>query len=118
MSNFRARGELLEALRLSRGLTQVQISDATEISQATLSKLESGQAEIDGDKWDRLADLLGVPSSAFYDIQDSVAPARIFHRKHKTTPQTAIRKVGAELALARLRAVSYTHLTLPTNREV
>jgi len=103
MSNFRARGELLEALRLSRGLTQVQISDATEISQATLSKLESGQAEIDGDKWDRLADLLGVPSSAFYDIQDSVAPARIFHRKHKTTPQTAIRKVGAELALARLR---------------
>lgn len=103
MSNSKARGELLEALRLSRGLTQVQVSDVTQISQATLSKLESGQAEVDGDKWDQLADLLGVPGSAFYDVKGSVAPARIFHRKRKTTPQTAVRKVGAELALARLR---------------
>jgi Zn-dependent peptidase ImmA (M78 family)/DNA-binding XRE family transcriptional regulator len=103
MSNPKARGELLEALRLSRGLTQVQISDATEISQATLSKLESGHADVDAEKWDRLAELLGVPTSAFYDIKESAAPARIFHRKRKTTPQTAVRKVGAELALARLR---------------
>ncbi|PPF64716.1 hypothetical protein C5E16_14245 [Clavibacter michiganensis] len=102
MSNARPRGELLEALRLSRGLTQTQIAQATGISQAALSKAESG-ADLDDDKWDALADLLGVPVNAFYDVTASTAPARIFHRKLKTTSQTALKKVAAELALTRLR---------------
>jgi len=115
MTNPKARGELLEALRLSRGLTQVQLSNATEISQATLSKLESGHADVIADKWGQIADLLGVPTNAFYDIKHSVAPARIFHRKRKTTPQNAVRKVGADLALARLRVndlLGQRHTTL------
>lgn len=103
MPDEKARGELLEALRLSRGLTQAQVSEVTGISQATLSKLESGLFDIDDEKWDQLADLMGVPSTAFFDITESAAPARIFHRKRKTTPQTAVKKVAAELSLVRLR---------------
>lgn len=103
MSNLKARGELVEALRLSRGLTQQDVTSATGISQATLSKVESGTAEIDADRWDLLSDLLGVPAAAFDDVKDSVAPAQVFHRKRKTTPQTAMKRVRAELALARLR---------------
>jgi Zn-dependent peptidase ImmA (M78 family)/transcriptional regulator with XRE-family HTH domain len=103
MSTPKARGELLEALRLSRGLTQAQVASATGISQAVLSKLESGDADANEEKWDQLADFLGVPATAFSHIVGSVAPARIFHRKRKMTPQTAVRKVAAELTLVRLR---------------
>jgi Zn-dependent peptidase ImmA (M78 family)/DNA-binding XRE family transcriptional regulator len=102
MTNAKTRGELLEALRLSRGLTQTQVAQATGVSQAALSKAESG-ADLDDDKWDSLADLLGVPVKAFYDVTSSTAPARIFHRKLKTTPLTAVKKVAAELSLVRLR---------------
>lgn len=103
MSTPKARGELLEALRLSRGLTQAQVAAATGVSQAALSKLESGHADADDDRWDQLADYLGVPATAFFDVVGSAAPARIFHRKRKTTSQTAVRKVAAELSLVRLR---------------
>lgn len=103
MSNQHMRGELLEALRLSRGLTQVQVAAATNVSQATLSKLESGDTDVDNEKWAQIADLLGVPSSAFSGVSGSAAPTRIFHRKRKTTPMSAVKKVGAELSLVRLR---------------
>lgn len=102
MTNAKARGELLEALRLSRGLTQTEVAQATGISQAALSKAESG-TDLDEEKWDVLAELMGVPVSAFQDVTASVAPARIFHRKQKSTPKTAVNKVAAELALVRLR---------------
>lgn len=102
MTNAKARGELLEALRLSRGLTQNQVAQATGVSQAALSKAESG-ADLDDEKWDLIADLMGVPVSAFYSVTSSAAPARIFHRKLRSTPKSAVNKVAAELALVRLR---------------
>lgn len=102
MTNAKARGELLEALRLSRGLTQAQVAQVTGVSQAALSKAESG-ADLDEEKWDLIADLMGVPVSAFSAVQSSAAPARIFHRKLKSTPKSAVNKVAAELALVRLR---------------
>lgn len=103
MTNATARGELLEALRLSRGLTQTQVAQVTGISQAALSKVESGDADLDAEKWDRIADLMGVPVSAFSSVRASAAPARIFHRKLKSTPKSAVNKVAAELSLVRLR---------------
>lgn len=102
MTNSIARGELLEALRLSRGLTQAEVAAVTGVSQAALSKAESG-ADLDEEKWDALADLLGVPVSAFSGVKSSAAPARIFHRKLKSTPKAAVIKVAAELSLVRLR---------------
>lgn len=102
VTNAKARGELLEALRLSRGLTQTQVADATGVSQAALSKAESG-ADLEDERWVRLADLLGVPVDAFYEVSSSAAPPRIFHRKLKSTPKTAVNKIAADLWLLRLR---------------
>ena len=101
--NAKARGELLQALRLSRAFTQMQVARYTGISQAALSKVESGDAELDAEKWDQIADLMGVPVSAFAAARTSAAPARIFHRKLRTTPKSAVNKVAAELSLVRLR---------------
>lgn len=102
MPNDNARGDFLEALRLSRGLTQTQVAEAIGVSQAALSKAESG-AELDDEKWVQLADLLGVPVEAFFTVTSSAAPARIFHRKLKSTPKTSLNKIAADLALVRLR---------------
>ncbi|GIT78497.1 XRE family transcriptional regulator [Leifsonia sp. LS1] len=102
MPNDNARGDFLEALRLSRRLTQMQVAEAIGVSQAALSKAESG-AELDDEKWVQLADLLGVPVEAFFRVTSSAAPARIFHRKLKSTPKTSLNKIAADLALVRLR---------------
>ncbi|PVW04816.1 hypothetical protein DEA06_08585 [Microbacterium sp. Gd 4-13] len=102
-SKAEARGELLAALRLSRGLTQVELATAVGISQATLSKVESGEARLDLETWRNVAKELLVPLSAFRAVQSSTAPARIFHRKQRTTPKSAVNKVAAELSLVRLR---------------
>lgn len=102
-SKLEARGELLTALRLSRELTQVQLAFDVGISQATLSKVESGEARLDLETWRKVADQLMVPLSAFRAAESSTAPARIFHRKQRSTPKSAVNKVAAELSLVRLR---------------
>lgn len=102
-SKAKARGELLTALRLSRGLTQVELATGVGISQATLSKVESGEARLDLETWRRVANELMVPLSAFRAVESSTAPARIFHRRQRTTPKSAMNKVAAELSLVRLR---------------
>lgn len=99
----KARGELLQALRLARGFTQVQLAEATGVSQAVLSKVESGETRLDAQKWNQIADLLGVPLAAFATVQSFGGTAPIFHRKLRSTPKSAITKIGAELSLVRLR---------------
>lgn len=93
----------LEILRVSRGVTQVQLAAATGISQATLSKVESHSATLDDERWAIIAAELGVPVSAFSGEQKPVEPDLVFHRKRKTTPKSALNKVAADLALTRLR---------------
>jgi Zn-dependent peptidase ImmA (M78 family)/DNA-binding XRE family transcriptional regulator len=103
VNNLRARGSLLETLRLARGLTQVELAQLTGIPQATLSKAESGALELEEERWDTVADVLRVPVSAFLDVEDQIEPALVFHRKQRTTPQSAVRRIGADAALAQQR---------------
>ena len=102
-SKLEARGELLTALRLSRELTQVELAALVGISQAALSKIESGEARLDLQTWRKVADELMVPLSAFRAAELSTVPASIFHRKQRSTPKSAVNKVAAELSLVRLR---------------
>jgi Zn-dependent peptidase ImmA (M78 family) len=103
VNNLRARGSLLETLRLARGLTQVELAQLTEIPQATLSKAESGALELEEERWDTVADVLRVPVSAFLDVENQIEPALVFHRKQRTTPQSAVRRIGADAALTQQR---------------
>lgn len=103
MPDLPPRSTLLETLRLSRGLTQMELSHVTGIPQATLSKVESGSMELDLARWHSVASALGVPADAFLTVTTSVTPDRVFHRKRKSTPISAIRKIGADLALTRQR---------------
>lgn len=96
----------LETLRISRGVTQVQLAAATGISQATLSKVESGTVDFDEDRWAIIAKELGVPVSAFAGANEPMDADLVFHRKRKSTPKTALNKIAADLALTRRRVES------------
>ncbi|WP_341976852.1 XRE family transcriptional regulator [Microbacterium sp. LWO13-1.2] len=93
-----ARGAFVEALRLSRGFTQAEMARRVNVSQSTLSKVESG-TDIDDAHWEELGRALGVPSSAFRAVDPGLAPVHVFHRKQRGTPKGAVNKVGAEIAL-------------------
>ena len=103
MDQLGARGSLLETLRLSRSLTQVELARLSGIPQATLSKAESGGIELERERWQAIASALNVPTSAFEDAQSPIAPARVFHRKQRSTPIGAVKKIGADAALAQQR---------------
>ncbi|GAB3400650.1 ImmA/IrrE family metallo-endopeptidase [Schumannella luteola] len=114
MTDLKPRGSVLETLRLSRGLTQVELAQATQISQATLSKVESGAAPIDDERWQVLADVLQVPVSAFMSAAEEFGSVRVFHRKQKSTPKGAIKRIGADVALTQRRVGSILDTTRTT----
>ena len=53
-------GERLREARGNAGLTQVALAQAAEVSQATLSTIEAGTADVTLSKARKLADALGV----------------------------------------------------------
>ena len=93
----------LETLRLARGLTQAQLAEVSGLSQATLSKAESGTSTLDAAKWAALADALGVPHDAFDRALDAAEPAQVFHRRRKAASKTTLTRIAAELTLLRMR---------------
>jgi Zn-dependent peptidase ImmA (M78 family)/transcriptional regulator with XRE-family HTH domain len=97
---------LLETLRIARGLTQVELATAAGISQALLSKVESGKAELSHDRRDAVAAILQVPSGVFDGDTAWVPSARIFHRRQKSATKSALSQVRAELELSYVRVES------------
>ncbi|MEB0287486.1 ImmA/IrrE family metallo-endopeptidase [Cryobacterium sp. 10S3] len=97
---------LLETLRLARGLTQVELADAAGMSQALLSKVESGKAELSRDRREAVAALLQVPIGTFNGDTAWVPSARIFHRRQKSASKSALSRVRAELELSHVRVES------------
>lgn len=104
----------LEATRLARGMTQVELADASGVSQGYLSQVEKGDVAPDGERCQRFAVALGVSPEFFgAEIADSVA-ACVHFRKRSRMRVSDAKRVRAELA------VRAAHLSLlaPTNGTV
>jgi transcriptional regulator with XRE-family HTH domain len=68
-------GEKVKRAREKRGMNQKQLSLASGITQATISRLESGLVhELKSDALRRLAAALGVTVDYLVDAADEVAP--------------------------------------------
>lgn len=52
----------LKELRLERGMTQPEVADAIGIDPRTYRKYENGESDMNGDKLQKSAKVLGVPS--------------------------------------------------------
>ncbi len=97
--------QMLTLLRESRGYSGARLATMTGIPQPTLSRIENGLASIDDDRMKLIADALGYPVEAFNwtDPVYGFGSAAFYHRKQQTLPQTALRRIQAEVNLTRMR---------------
>jgi Zn-dependent peptidase ImmA (M78 family) len=96
-----ANPSMITLARESRGMSQTTLSKKLHITQAAVSKLESGQIKADGELLAKLADKLDYPEEFFCRPFDIYPAGMQFYRKHKTLPAKAARQIEARLNLYR-----------------
>ncbi|MEM1314787.1 MAG: XRE family transcriptional regulator [Pseudomonadota bacterium] len=80
-------GERLRALRRDRGLTLQQVAERTGISIGTLSKVERGLTSLGYDRFERLAQGMGVDMAALFAEGAAIAPGAVaVARQGEVTP--------------------------------
>lgn len=95
---------LLGTVRIARGLTQSELSRRSGVSQALLSKLESGVVPVDPERLAVLAAALDVPVDLLTVASDEIgASSYVFHRKRSTLPVSKANQLRAELDLTHLQ---------------
>lgn len=95
---------MLSTVRVARGLTQSALAKVTGISQATLSKMESGLMTLDGGRLATLADKLDAPPELLTQPGDFAGTlAIVFHRKRASLPVSAASQLRARLDLVHLQ---------------
>lgn len=93
---------MITLARESRGVSQKALAKRLDISQAAISKLESGQLKADDEILSALIEFLEYPES-FFCRPFEVYPAGMqFYRKHKTLPAKVSRRIEAALNVYRL----------------
>lgn len=104
MRHMAISGSALSTVRIARGLTQAALADASGVSQATISKLESGLADLEEARWADLARVLDAPVSLVSARQVSEdASAVVFHRKRSSLPVSVASRLRAQLDLLHLQ---------------
>ncbi len=94
----------LATVRIARGLTQSELAKRSGISQATISKVESGLVELDESRWGLLARELDAPVSVLSaPVGPDSARAVVFHRKRSSLPVSAATRLRARLDLTHLQ---------------
>lgn len=95
---------MLATVRVARGMTQSQLAARTGVSQATLSKAESGLVQLDEQRLAALAQVLDVPAGLLVQHADFAGPqAVVFHRKRASLPVSAAARLRAALDLVQVQ---------------
>jgi Zn-dependent peptidase ImmA (M78 family)/transcriptional regulator with XRE-family HTH domain len=96
---------VLRVVRAARGLTQAQLGAASDVSQGFLSKAEVGAVQLEGERLQRVADVLGCPVSLLTSAAGNYpgTSACVFHRKRSTLPVSVAKRVRALLDLTRIQ---------------
>lgn len=107
-----AHAAMLVLARESRGMTQAELaqvmtqhSDGTLVSQGYISKAEAGRLDVTGPRLSLYAIALGYPVAVLCtDPQvHGVGVGLVHHRKRASLGAPALRRIHAELALARMQ---------------
>lgn len=96
-ADFLANGEFVKLARLTRGLTQSQLSNAIGIPGIRLSRIEAGSADVNEDILAKLADTLDYPPNFFSQRSMLRGPGTdgVFHRKRQSLPSKKLSQVYA-----------------------
>ncbi len=97
-------GAMIQLVRTSQGLTQGDVSEASNVSQAVLSKAESGLVELDAARLGAVADALKVPVDRFRTGAPAAGflTACAFHRKRASLAVSDAKRIRAVLDLTAL----------------
>ncbi len=107
-----AHAAMLVLARESRGMTQTELAQVmarqsgdTPVSQGYISKAEAGRLEVTGPRLSLYATALGYPDGVLCtDPQlHGVGVGLVHHRKRASLGAPALRRIHAELALARMQ---------------
>lgn len=95
--------DMLILARESRGKTQDQLAEEVGLSQAEVSRYESGARTVGEDHLERIADILGYPPAFFYQAgqRSGTGSSGIYHRKRKTIPSRSLSSLEAKLNILR-----------------
>ncbi len=106
-SRERVSSEMIILARDSRGLTQAELAAATNISQANISKYESGSLNVSKEHVKRIADALDYPLSMFYfgEKRYGFGSSCTYHLERSTMPVRELRVLLARVNLLRIQAV-------------
>lgn len=96
-----ANPSMITLARESRGMSQTKLADELHVTQAAVSKLESGQIKAEGELLAKLSGALKYPEDFFCRPFDIYPAGMQFYRKHKTLPAKAARQIEAILNLYR-----------------
>lgn len=80
-------GERVKAFRCANGYNQSNIADFLHVDQSLISKIEKGERSLTADMLEKLADLFGVPVSAFEQGDTSVEPLSVAFRARNLSVQ-------------------------------
>jgi len=95
---------MLQLVRVARGMTQDELAHASDVSQAVLSKAESGIVALDATRLAAVAGVLEVPVDRFLDgvPAGGLLSACAFHRKRASLPVSDAKRIRAVLDLTGL----------------
>ena len=96
-ADFLANGEFVKLARLTRGLTQKQLSNAIDIPGVRLSRIEAGSADVNEDILAKLANALDYPVNFFSQKSMLRGPGTdgVFHRKRQSLSSKKLSQVYA-----------------------
>ena len=94
--------DMMNVARRARGLPQAQLAAALKLSQAQISKIETGRMVPDDDFVGRLAALLRFKPSFFFRTASLRPPPANFHRKRKKLTATEWERILAQAEILRL----------------
>ncbi|MDP9438010.1 MAG: XRE family transcriptional regulator [Actinomycetota bacterium] len=102
-----ANNEMLILARESRGMSQSDLAERAEITQASVSKFESGIIEIPDERVEALAEALGYPVGFFYreGSRRGFASPHLYKRKREM-PMKQLRAIEATTNVRALEVAS------------
>lgn len=102
--NQRINGQMITLARESRGLTQRALAEHLEVTQATISKYESGAADVPSDHLLAVAELLERPLSFFAWNERIYGASCLHHRRAARIPLRELKQIHAQVNVLRIQA--------------
>ncbi|WP_298233633.1 ImmA/IrrE family metallo-endopeptidase [uncultured Azohydromonas sp.] len=95
-----ANPAVVKVARQARGLSQAQLADQADVSQAAVSKLEAGIMQPTAELIEKLAGVLSFPVTLFYETDPIFGvPVSVSYRKRASVGARAIDRLEAEINL-------------------